>query len=178
MSAPSAHPSLQQPKPNSVEVSVRSSRDFEAEVANANWLTGQGANRLQNALTALGEAMREVNGAIEEMRSEHDRWRRTFSPRAAFTKKSDTKSGKRHHLSARLGWQQACDLGFRGDLESGNGFRGSSSASLKAAPAARPMRPSVLLPKIHGRFLRSRIFAAKLRNPAKPSANTCASGPL
>jgi len=26
---------------------------------------------------------------------------------------SDTKSGKRHHLSARLSWQQACDLGFR-----------------------------------------------------------------
>jgi len=31
--------------------------------------------------------------------------------------KSDTKSGKRHHLSARLNWQQACDLGFRGNLE-------------------------------------------------------------
>ena len=29
-------------------------------------------NRLQNALTALGDAMREVNAAIEEMRSEHD----------------------------------------------------------------------------------------------------------
>ena len=29
-------------------------------------------NRLQNALTALDDAMREVNAAIEEMRREHD----------------------------------------------------------------------------------------------------------
>jgi len=29
-------------------------------------------NRLQNALAALGDAMREVNAAIEEMRTEHD----------------------------------------------------------------------------------------------------------
>jgi hypothetical protein len=29
-------------------------------------------NRLQNALTALDDAMREVNAAIEEMRGEHD----------------------------------------------------------------------------------------------------------
>jgi len=30
---------------------------------------------------------------------------------------SDTKSGKRHHLSARLSWQRACELGFRGNRE-------------------------------------------------------------
>ena len=29
-------------------------------------------NRLRNPLTALGDAMREVNAAIEEMRREHD----------------------------------------------------------------------------------------------------------
>jgi hypothetical protein len=29
-------------------------------------------NRLENALAALGEAMREVNAAIEEMRAKHD----------------------------------------------------------------------------------------------------------
>jgi hypothetical protein len=67
MSAPSATRRSRQPKPNSFEVSVRSSRDFEAEVANANRLTGQGANRLQNALTPLGDAMREANADIEEI---------------------------------------------------------------------------------------------------------------
>jgi hypothetical protein len=29
-------------------------------------------NRLQNALAAVGDVMREVNAAIEEMRREHD----------------------------------------------------------------------------------------------------------
>jgi hypothetical protein len=35
---------------------------------------------------------------------------------------SDTKSGKRHSLSARLSWQQARELGFRGNLEEWKGF--------------------------------------------------------
>ena len=61
--------------------------------------------------------MREVNAAIEEMRREHDPLAsHIFVSRRVYQKKSDTKSGKRHHLSARLSWQQACDLGFRGDL--------------------------------------------------------------
>ena len=29
---------------------------------------------------------------------------------------NDTKSGKRHHAAARLSWQKACELGFRGTL--------------------------------------------------------------
>ena len=70
-------------------------------------------NRLQDALKALGDAMREVNAAIEEMRREHDPLAsHIFVSRRLYQKKSDTKSGKRHHLSARLSWQQACDLGF------------------------------------------------------------------
>ena len=60
-------------------------------------------NRLQNALTALGDAMREVNAAIEEMREEHDPLAsHIFVSRRVYQKKSDTKSGKRHHLSAGL----------------------------------------------------------------------------
>ena len=73
---------------------------------------------LQNALAALDEAIREVNAAIEEMRSEHDPLAsHIFVSRRLYQGQSDTKSGKRHHLSARLSWQQACDLGFRGNLE-------------------------------------------------------------
>jgi hypothetical protein len=74
-------------------------------------------NRLLNALAALGDAMREANAAVEEMREERDPLAsHIFVSRRHFQNMSDTKSGKRHHLSARLSWQQACDLGFRGDL--------------------------------------------------------------
>ena len=74
-------------------------------------------NRLQNALAALADSMREVNSAIEEMRSEHDPLAsHIFISRRHYQNMSDTKSGKRHDLSARLSWQQARDLGFRGDL--------------------------------------------------------------
>jgi hypothetical protein len=54
-------------------------------------------NRLQNALAALDDAMREVNAAIEEMRREHDPLASyIFVSRRLYQKKSDTKSGKRH----------------------------------------------------------------------------------
>ena len=72
-------------------------------------------NRLQNALAALGDAMREVNAAVEEMRSEHDPLAsHIFVSRRSYRNVDDTKSGKRHHVSARLSWQSACELGFRG----------------------------------------------------------------
>ena len=74
-------------------------------------------NRLQNALATLGNAILEVNAAIEEMRSEHDPLAsHIFVSRRLYQNMSDTKDGKRHRLSARLSWQQACDLGFRGTL--------------------------------------------------------------
>jgi hypothetical protein len=61
--------------------------------------------------------MREVNAAIEEMRREHDPLAsHIFVSRRHYQNMSDTKDGKRHRLSARLSWQQACDLGFRGNL--------------------------------------------------------------
>ena len=75
-------------------------------------------NRLQNALAALGDTTREVNAAIEEMRREHDPLAsHIFVSRRLYQNMSDTKDGKRHRLTARLSWQQACDLGFRGNLE-------------------------------------------------------------
>ena len=69
------------------------------------------ANRLRNALAALGDAMQEVNAAIEEMPREHDPLAsHNFVSRRLYQKKSDTKSGKRHRLAARLSWQEACEL--------------------------------------------------------------------
>jgi hypothetical protein len=56
-------------------------------------------NRLQNALPALGDAMREVNADIEEMRKEHDSLAsHIFVSRRNFRRTNDTKSGKRHHF--------------------------------------------------------------------------------
>ena len=53
------------------------------------------ANDLQNALTALGDPMREVNAAIEEMRREHDPLAvHIFVPRRKYRNVNDTKSGK------------------------------------------------------------------------------------
>jgi len=49
--------------------------------------------------------MREVNAAIEEMRGEHDPLAsHIFVSGRLYQDKSNTKSGKRHHLSARLSW--------------------------------------------------------------------------
>ena len=77
-------------------------------------------NRLQNALAAFGDAMREVNAAIEEMRREHDP---LAVPHLRFTSElsecADTKSGKRRDTSARLSWQRRAILGFVGTLANG-----------------------------------------------------------
>lgn len=75
------------------------------------------ANRLQEALKHLGEAVREAQGALEEARAEPDPLAvHIFTSRRQYRKMPDTKGGKRSETAARLTWQTACDLGFRGDL--------------------------------------------------------------
>lgn len=72
-------------------------------------------NRLQNALAALSDAIGEVNAAIEEMREEHDPLAvHIFVSRRNYQNVRDTKSSKRSDTAARLSWQSACELGFRG----------------------------------------------------------------
>jgi hypothetical protein len=52
--------------------------------------------RLQRALAALGDAMREVNAAVEEMREEHGPLAvHIFVSRRTYRNMHDTKSGKR-----------------------------------------------------------------------------------
>jgi len=59
----------------------------------------------------------EVNAAVDEMRKEHDALAsRIFVSRRDCHNTPDTKSGKRHERAARMSWQRACDLGFRGEL--------------------------------------------------------------
>ena len=85
-------------------------------------------NRLQNALAALGDAMREVNSAIEEMRREHDPLAvHIFVSRRNYRNVHDTKSGKRSATAVRLSWQSACELGFRGTLGEWERLMGATS---------------------------------------------------
>lgn len=90
-------------------------------------------NRLQNALTALGDAIREVNAAIDEMRREHDPLAsHIFVSRRNYRDLNDTKSGKRRDTAARLRWQSACDLGFRGTLGEWERLLGATLKRLKS----------------------------------------------
>ncbi len=75
------------------------------------------ANRLQNALKHLSEAIQEAEAALEEMRAESDPLAvHVFVSRREYRNMPDTKSGKRHETAARMSWQTACELGFRGTL--------------------------------------------------------------
>ena len=75
------------------------------------------SRKLHDALENLKTAINDVERVVEEMHSEKDPLAvHIFVSRRSYRSMSDTKSGKRHHLSARLSWQQACELGFRGTL--------------------------------------------------------------
>ncbi|MEY2561162.1 MAG: hypothetical protein QOG51_1577 [Verrucomicrobiota bacterium] len=84
--------------------------------------------RLQQALHSLSEAIAEVDHVLGEMRAEHDPLAvHIFVSRRAYRNTNDTKSGKRRDTNARLSWQQACELGFRGDLEEWERLMGAVS---------------------------------------------------
>lgn len=70
-----------------------------------------------NALKGLRDATREFEAALDEIRGEHDPLAlHIFTSRRRDRATQDTKSGKRHDLSARLSWERACEHGFRGSL--------------------------------------------------------------
>ena len=55
--------------------------------------------------------------ALEEMRAEPDPLAvHIFVSRRQYRNMPDTKSGKRSETAARVSWQTACELGFRGNL--------------------------------------------------------------
>jgi hypothetical protein len=75
------------------------------------------ANRLQSALKNLSDAIRETEAVVEAMRAEHDPLAvHIFISRRQYRTVPDTKSGSRREVAARLSWQTACELGFRGSL--------------------------------------------------------------
>lgn len=75
------------------------------------------ANQLLTALRNLSEAINQVETLLKSMRAEHDPLAvHIFVSRRQYRNVRDTKSGKRSDIAARLSWEAACDLGFRGSL--------------------------------------------------------------
>ena len=77
-----------------------------------------GVARLQEALERLTKAMRDVETEVAAMKAEHDPLAsHIFISRRHYRNSNDTKGGKRRELNARLSFNTACDLGFRGSLD-------------------------------------------------------------
>jgi hypothetical protein len=76
------------------------------------------AARLQDALERLTRAIRDVESELAAMKAEHDSLAsHIFVSRRHYRTVNDTKSGKRREMIARLSFNTACELGFRGSLD-------------------------------------------------------------
>jgi hypothetical protein len=76
------------------------------------------SRQLHNALENLTKAIREVEAVVETMRTEHDPLAsHIFISRRQYRSANDTKGGKRREINARLSFNTACELGFRGSLD-------------------------------------------------------------
>ncbi len=76
------------------------------------------SRQLHDALEKLTKAIREVEAVIETVRAEHDPLAsHIFISRRHYRNAHDTKGGKRHETNARLSFNTACELGFRGSLD-------------------------------------------------------------
>jgi hypothetical protein len=75
------------------------------------------AARLQDALERLAAAIRDVESELAAMKAEHDPLAsHIYVSRRNHRNVNDTKSGKRREVTARLSFDTACELGFRGSL--------------------------------------------------------------
>ena len=76
------------------------------------------AARLHDTLEQLIAAIRDVESELATMKAEHDPLAsHIFVARRRYRNVNDTKSGKRREMSARLSFDTACNLGFRGSLD-------------------------------------------------------------
>jgi hypothetical protein len=76
------------------------------------------AARLQNVLERLTAAIRNVEAQLAAMKAEHDPLAsHIFLSRRNYRNADDTKGGKRREINARLSFNTACELGFRGSLD-------------------------------------------------------------
>ena len=75
------------------------------------------SRQLHDALEKLTKAIREVEAVVETMEAEHDPLAsHIFISRRHYRNAKDTKGGKRREMNARLSFNTACELGFRGSL--------------------------------------------------------------
>ena len=76
------------------------------------------ATRPQEALGRLTAAIRDVESELAAMKAAHDPLAsHIFVSRRHYRGLNDTKSGKRREMNARLSFNTACELGFRGSLD-------------------------------------------------------------
>jgi hypothetical protein len=74
--------------------------------------------RLEQALERLSAAIRDVESELASMKAEHDPLAsHIFVSRRHYRNANDTKGGKRREMNARLSFDTACELGFRGSLD-------------------------------------------------------------
>src|SRR6185437_857663 len=84
------------------------------------------AARLQEALERLAAAIKNVESELSAMKAEHDPLAsHIFVSRRHYRNVNDTKSGKRRDTTARLSFNAACELGFRGSLDEWNRLMGA-----------------------------------------------------
>ena len=75
------------------------------------------AKRLHYALQKLSDAILEVESELASMKAEPDPLAsHIFVSRRQYRNVHDTKGGKRREVAARLTYNQACELGFRGSF--------------------------------------------------------------
>lgn len=80
-------------------------------------MTTMRSQQFHDALERLTKAIREVEAIVEAMRAEHDPLAsHIFVSRRQYRSANDTKGGKRREMNARLSYDTACGLGFRGSL--------------------------------------------------------------
>jgi hypothetical protein len=112
------------------------------------------AARLQDTLKRLTLAMRDVESELAAMKAEHDPLAsHIFVSRRSYRNVNDTKSGKRREMTARLSFNTACELGFRGSLDEWEQLRGGER--LQHAFSLSPGTPARRL---------------ALQNPSSPKA--------
>ena len=86
------------------------------------------ATRLENALERLIAAIRDVETELAAMKAEHDPLAsHIFISRRHYRNTSEVKSGKRRDLNARLSFNTARELGFRGRLEEWESLMGAAA---------------------------------------------------
>ncbi len=75
-------------------------------------------NQLQRALQKLTEAILEVESQLAAMKADHDPLAsHIFISRRQYRNANATKGGKRREVAARLSYNEACALGFRGSFD-------------------------------------------------------------